>query len=389
MKFVFLVVLALSGFVPAYCTPDTEMELLSLVDSICDAAPDSERRGVLLEELDSMASCGADSLDVAAAFSFVLSGDSAMAVSVFEKAMDRIDSNGILFGRISDFLIDYYDRCPAGTDRYRHYLEMRIAYGRRTGQPSAAIFLALGKLYLSSGDFDRASVNLDSAYLGREALSPAELAGLAGAYRELKAVCDADSGGWWTWTVVILALSVAAVSIVFNLRRHRKQPPESEVKASVENGGRQAYANAPKAMLSLALLSVDKNREFCLLVERKLAAGQSKDLFNMVSSGRYTSKLNDEFFSSFDENFRIAYPDFFIRLNSLLLPEKAFVENEDGRLTPEMRIAAFLGLGISGSSDLSRLLGLSLNTVYTYRNRLKGRAADRVSFEKDIRNIIA
>lgn len=56
-------------------------------------------------------------------------------------------------------------------------------------------------------------------------------------------------------------------------------------------------------------------------------------------------------------------------------------------MTPELRIAAFLRLGISDSARIAHGLGLSVNTVYTYRNRLRGRAVDRDSFERDLREI--
>ena len=44
-------------------------------------------------------------------------------------------------------------------------------------------------------------------------------------------------------------------------------------------------------------------------------------------------------------------------------------------------------LGIDDSTRLSKFLGLSLNTIYTYRNKLKSRAVDRGSFEAEVKKI--
>ena len=44
-------------------------------------------------------------------------------------------------------------------------------------------------------------------------------------------------------------------------------------------------------------------------------------------------------------------------------------------------------LGVTDSTRLAKFLGLSLNTVYTYRNRMKNRAKKRETFETDILSI--
>ena len=44
-------------------------------------------------------------------------------------------------------------------------------------------------------------------------------------------------------------------------------------------------------------------------------------------------------------------------------------------------------LGIEDSSRIARVLNYSLNTIYAYRNRMKARAIDRETFEKDVMNI--
>ena len=58
-----------------------------------------------------------------------------------------------------------------------------------------------------------------------------------------------------------------------------------------------------------------------------------------------------------------------------------------GHLTPELRILAFMRLGLDDSGKIARFLNLSVNTVYTYRNRMKNRASDRDNFESLVMEI--
>ena len=71
----------------------------------------------------------------------------------------------------------------------------------------------------------------------------------------------------------------------------------------------------------------------------------------------------------------------------LLQDDKQFSESDGVHLTPELRILAFMRLGLESGSQMSRFLGLSVNTVYAYRNRIKSRAKNRDSFEWDISQI--
>jgi len=99
--------------------------------------------------------------------------------------------------------------------------------------------------------------------------------------------------------------------------------------------------------------------------------------------------LNEQsqmFYKIFDNAFIHIYPTFVSEVNALLMPDKRF-ELPPMRLNTELRILAFLRLGINDSEQIARFLGLSLNTIYTYRNKLKNRAFSRNDFEKRVMGI--
>ena len=49
-------------------------------------------------------------------------------------------------------------------------------------------------------------------------------------------------------------------------------------------------------------------------------------------------------------------------------------------LTTELRVLALSRLGIEDASIIARFLGISTNTIYTYRNKLRTRAINRTTF---------
>ena len=56
-------------------------------------------------------------------------------------------------------------------------------------------------------------------------------------------------------------------------------------------------------------------------------------------------------------------------------------------LNTDLRILAFMRLGIEESPRIAQVLNYSLNTIYAYRNRLKSRAINRETFEADVMSI--
>lgn len=56
-------------------------------------------------------------------------------------------------------------------------------------------------------------------------------------------------------------------------------------------------------------------------------------------------------------------------------------------LNTELRIFAIIRLGIDDSSKIANFLHYSINTIYTYRNKVKNRAINRENFEEEIMKI--
>ncbi|MBP3589534.1 MAG: hypothetical protein J6J61_03065 [Muribaculaceae bacterium] len=139
--------------------------------------------------------------------------------------------------------------------------------------------------------------------------------------------------------------------------------------------------------LELCSIYMDKLNQFSKIVTRKLAAGQADELYRMTKSGKFVDEQSREFYEVFDAAFLHIYPDFVADVNRLLRPDARIELHEGELLNTDLRILAFMRLGIDDSARIAQVLNYSLNTIYSYRNRIKGRAINRDTFENDVANI--
>lgn len=139
--------------------------------------------------------------------------------------------------------------------------------------------------------------------------------------------------------------------------------------------------------LQLCSIYMYKLNQFSKIVTRKLSTGQVDDLYRMTKSGKFVEEQSQEFYNVFDNAFLHLYPDFIERVNELLRPD-CQIELQPGEiLNTDLRILAFMRLGIHESSQIAQVLNYSINTIYSYRNRLKSRAISRDTFEERIASI--
>lgn len=93
------------------------------------------------------------------------------------------------------------------------------------------------------------------------------------------------------------------------------------------------------------------------------------------------------YWSNFDKIFLNIFPDFVEKVNTLMLPEQAFVTEGPVSLTTQLRILALIRLGITESKRISVILHISKGSVYTYRCVMRQNSKDPEHFEENIRKI--
>lgn len=142
-----------------------------------------------------------------------------------------------------------------------------------------------------------------------------------------------------------------------------------------------------KSYISLCYQYIEKLESQRKMVIRKIKANQQKELLSILSSSKRTAEENHNFFSQFDSIFLSLYPTFVKELNTLLTPEAQVELKENNELTPSLRVAALIRLGVTESSVIAGILSYSPQTIYNYRSALKNGAIDKDSFEENLQRL--
>ncbi len=108
-------------------------------------------------------------------------------------------------------------------------------------------------------------------------------------------------------------------------------------------------------------------------LDRKLKTRQYNDINSLYKEFNLKSE-RETILRSFDEAFLKVYPHFLEEYNKLLQPAHQASLDEKGNLPPEVRIFALMHMGINDNEQIAGFLHLSLNTIYTYKTRVKNKA---------------
>lgn len=129
----------------------------------------------------------------------------------------------------------------------------------------------------------------------------------------------------------------------------------------------------PFALLGMLVKDV---RVYKKDINRMLAANMLHDAKRLAGSSLAKDQAVEMLYQQFDEAFLALHPDFVSRFNHLLRPEAQIRPEENGRLTPELRIFALVSLGLDDSASIAEILQYSTQTVYNYRLKVRKGAVD-------------
>ena len=247
----------------------------------------------------------------------------------------------------------------------------------------------LGSMMFERGDVDRAysylSMALENAVECGASMRMVETA------RSMPIIEQAHSGqiaSWQRMIYVVIAIMVLLLAgmatLLILLRREMNNMALLQQNLRSANKIKEVYISQ---FMSLCSIYMDKLNSFSKIVSRKLAVGKVDDLYRLTNSGKFVEEQSNEFYDVFDNAFLHIYPDFVRQVNSLLRPDSQIVLKDGEQLNTELRILAFVRLGIQDSPRIAQVLNYSLNTIYSYRNRVKNKAVDRENFERDVMNL--
>ena len=168
------------------------------------------------------------------------------------------------------------------------------------------------------------------------------------------------------------------------LKDSNKALQDSNDEFEYTNAKRESMANAFIMLCYQYIERLDSQRK---LVIRKIKANQQNELLSMLSSSKRSAEESQNFFSQFDKIFLSLYPSFVKELNTLLVPEAQIQPTENNELTPTLRVAALVRLGVTESAKIAGILSYSPQTIYNYRSTLKNSAIDKEHFEECLQKL--
>lgn len=114
---------------------------------------------------------------------------------------------------------------------------------------------------------------------------------------------------------------------------------------------------------------IEKIRDSRKGIYRLLKTGSYAKAMDAVKSPKAEEADVAAFLEFFDEAFLSMFPDFVDKANALL--REPIVLREPSRLTPELRVAALMRLGIKSTDEIASMLHYSAQTVYNLRSSLR------------------
>ncbi|WP_205411261.1 DUF6377 domain-containing protein [Mucilaginibacter pineti] len=118
---------------------------------------------------------------------------------------------------------------------------------------------------------------------------------------------------------------------------------------------------------------IDKLESFQKSLDKKLSSKRYEDAQAAIKSLNLENERH-QLFHTFDKVFLQLFPDFIDKFDSLFHKEDKILIAEGQLLSTEHRIFALIRMGIHDNDRIAKLLGYSVNTIYSYKNRIKNKS---------------
>jgi uncharacterized coiled-coil protein SlyX len=186
--------------------------------------------------------------------------------------------------------------------------------------------------------------------------------------------------------VTISAINQALQENNANLNRLNQQLSAANHKLNEANVIKDEYIGY---YFNITSEYIDRVEGFKNALAKSLASKQYLSTQRIVDSLSIKRERND-LFKGFDGVFLKLFPHFVTDFNALLKPEEQLSLAEGQLLTAELRLFALIRLGIDDSERISKILGYTISTVYTYKARTKKKSRyPSEEFEDRVRAIQA
>ena len=195
-------------------------------------------------------------------------------------------------------------------------------------------------------------------------------------------------------SLLCLLLIAAIVVIILQMRHLRRATTQIERTNSAlrVSNERLEEANAIKdeyigSSFYRQGAYIHEQEELYRFILKRLESKQYDAIRKRIRQSEVVRERKD-MYADFDETFTHLFPTFVTEYNALFPPEEQQTLLPGDPLTPEMRIFALIRVGISKTEQVAHFLNYSINTINTYKTRVKNKSlVENKDFEGEIMKI--
>lgn len=320
--------------------------------------------------------------------SHYLRGEYGVSESLLHSLIHRLNSTDNLYARANHILADIHRMRGEKEDCIKHLA--LSAYSDIVGATREVTSLQeLGQIMLQKNEINRAHNYLYTALKNSaECKAGMRMLAVAEAIPLIETVHQRELSYTQTFIYIIISLMGVSLAVlivmIYLLRKKIRQLNQLKMHFEDANATKEEYISQ---FMNLCSVYMDKLKQFCNIANRKISTGKVDDFYQLTKSGKFIENQSKEFYDIFDNAFIHIYPGFVENVNNLLLPDQKIELAPGEILNTDLRILAFMRLGVTDTNRIAQILNYSVNTIYSYRNRLKNRAIDRDTFETAIMSI--
>ncbi len=315
-------------------------------------------------------------------------GHSSEAKSILDEYLEGSPSSPTLEA-IAENVMAQIHKSYDNVNGQLYYLAKSATADIRNATRETVSLHELGAAMFDNGDLERAHSYLNMALSDAvECNAPMRMLQASGSIPVIAEAHRKNESRIKLWTgIVIAVMGVLVICLLLIAMRLRAEMKHLK---TLKEG--LAHANKIKEMyisefLNLCTAYMEKLHQFCKITTRKISTGNTEELYKLISSGKFAEEQSQEFYDTFDRAFLHIYPDFVNEVNRRLRPDSKIELSGGELLNTDLRILAFMRLGVEDSTRIAQVLNYSVHTIYAYRNRLRNRAINRETFEADILKI--
>jgi hypothetical protein len=177
---------------------------------------------------------------------------------------------------------------------------------------------------------------------------------------------------------VIIFMQLKKLRIADNLIKAANTSLQENNKALEELNKNLSTANKIKNeyigyYFNINTIYIEKLESFKMSIDKKLSSKRYEDALAAVKKLNLEEERH-QLFHTFDKVFLRLFPDFILKFDALFNGDNEIIIPDGQLLSTEHRIFALIRMGIHDNDRIAKLLGYSVNTIYSYKNRIKNKS---------------